>query len=152
MQKNERGNNPGSSWSCMIGMIVLAIFPPKIWSWKSHQGSGRRSFNPLYKEREYMQYELRKQYSGDLLKCPLSISYEFYFQPPISISKKTREAMIRGEIKHTKKVDVTNCLKFTEDCLKGIVIEDDCYVVHESGTKHYGEKCSIIIKIKSLLE
>lgn len=128
-------------------MISLSIYPPKIWSWKSHQGYGRRSFNPLYKEREYMQYEIKKQYKDQPINCAVKIEYEFLFEPPTSISKKKRLEMISGKIFHTKKIDVTNMVKFQEDTLKGVVIVDDCQVVEMTAIKRYAEKCSIIIRI-----
>jgi Holliday junction resolvase RusA-like endonuclease len=130
-----------------VDLIILSLFPPKLWSWKSHQGYGRKSFNPLYKEREYLQYEIKKQFTSDLISCPVRIEYDFFFEVPASTSQKKKLKMIEGEIPHTKKVDVTNLVKFTEDCLKGVVIIDDCQVIEFSARKKYGKKCSIIIKI-----
>jgi Holliday junction resolvase RusA-like endonuclease len=128
-------------------MILLILEPPKIWSWKSHQGFGKKSFNPLYKEREYVQYHIRKQYTENLLACAVRITYDFFFTPPKNLSKKRRQAMICGEIKHTIRPDATNMIKFWEDCLKGIVIEDDSLAYKNEAEKHYAEKCQVIIKI-----
>lgn len=99
-----------------------------------------------------MQYEMKKQFNESPLACPVRVEYDFFFKVPDSISKKKKEQMILGSILHTKKVDVTNLIKFTEDCLKGVVIVDDSQVVELSGRKKYSEKNSIIIKIYPITE
>jgi Holliday junction resolvase RusA-like endonuclease len=131
-------------------MILITLNPPKIWTWKAHAGFGKYSFNPMQKEREYVQYHIKSQYDGNLLSCPLRIAYDFYFTVPKSASKKQREKMLNEEIYYTKTPDCTNVQKFFEDCLKGIVIEDDRYVVESTSKKHYANKCSVIIKIYPL--
>lgn len=118
--------------------------------WKAHAGFGRRSFNPMQKERDYVQYQLRKQYRGDLLTCPIRVSYDFYFVPPKSLSKKKRQEMLEGKVKHVTRPDCTNILKFQEDCLKGIVIKDDSIVFRTEVEKHYSESFRAIIKIYPL--
>lgn len=128
-------------------MILLTVELPHMFVWKSHAGFGRRSYNPMQKEREYVQWQLKTQYSSDLLTCPIRVSYDFFFTPPKSISKKKREAMLRGEIKHIVRPDCTNILKMFEDSLKGVVIKDDSIVFKTEVEKHYSEKCHVIIKI-----
>ncbi len=104
----------------------------------------------MQKERDFIQHSLKKTYDGDLLACPLRISYDFYFEIPASYSKKKKEAILKGEILHTTKVDVTNLCKLWEDALKGVVIEDDKYVVESIGHKHYANSCKVVIKIDVL--
>ena len=128
-------------------MILLTIDPPKIWAWKAHAGYGRHSFNPMQKERDFVQYQIKKQYHDDILSRAVRISYDFFFTTPKSVSKKKREMMIAGEIKHTVRGDCTNYCKFWEDCLKGIVIVDDSLAYRNEVEKHYGESNRVIIKI-----
>jgi Holliday junction resolvase RusA-like endonuclease len=71
---------------------------------------------------------------------PVALSFLFAFEPPKSTSKKKRDKMLSGEIRHVKKPDVSNCVKFTEDCLKGTVIYDDSQVVSIRAKKFYAEK------------
>lgn len=59
--------------------------------------------------------------------------------------------MLQGEIIPTH-VDCTNCQKFSEDCLKGIVITDDRNVAKISSEKLYADKGKILIKVWTLEE
>ena len=54
--------------------------------------------------------------------------------------------MLEGKIIPTCK-DVTNCQKFYEDCLKGIVIEDDRNVQMIVSRKFYGEIAQVRIRV-----
>lgn len=131
-------------------MIKLQIEGPLI-PWKSHRGFGRKSFNPLYKERQYVQWQIRQQYPcTSMLSHAVSIDYTFYFAIPKSTSKKKKEKMLKGEIRPTQRADCSNLQKFYEDTLKGIVITDDSIVVEGSFSKWYAEKPYVILKIKEI--
>jgi Holliday junction resolvase RusA-like endonuclease len=106
----------------------------------------------MQKERDFVQHQLSKSYSHDLLASPLRISYDFYFEIPKSYSKKKKEKIINKEILHTTTPDCSNCVKMWEDCLKGVIIEDDRYVVESIGRKHYSNKCQVVIKIDLLTD
>ncbi len=131
-------------------MIILLIEGPKIFAWKSHAGYGKKSFNPLYKEREFVQHQIRKQYDGNLINCAISITIQVCIPTPTSISKKKREEMIRGDIKPVKRPDCTNIQKFYEDCIKGIVIEDDSIVCDITTRKRYGSTPHVTIIIEEI--
>ena len=120
--------------------------------WAAHKGFGRRSFNPRFKEKSYFQWKIREQYKSTLLKGPVHIFFEFLFSIPKSVSKKNRIKMINHLEHHTKRPDVSNCVKFTEDCLKGIVIEDDSQVVYLSASKGYSEHPCTKVHIVDLQE
>lgn len=55
--------------------------------------------------------------------------------------------MLAGIIQHTKKPDTTNLVKFAEDTLKTIVIEDDSQVFRLTASKIYSETPKTVIKI-----
>lgn len=116
--------------------------------WKSHAGYGRRSFNPLYKERAYVQWQLKNQIGSgfNLISGPVSVVFSYHFPFPKSMSKKKRDS----NPFHVTKPDVTNCQKFLEDCLKGIIIVDDSQVVEVTGRKFYSEHAKTVIKIEEL--
>lgn len=126
-------------------MIEIEI--PMCQSWKAHSGSGRRSFNPLYKEKECFQYHIRKQFLGLPIEENVLVQFIFHKQIPRSTSKKKRLLMLTGEIRPSRP-DVTNLVKFSEDCLKGIVIKDDCQVVKIIAEKYFAENESTLIRIE----
>lgn len=130
-------------------MIILEIEGDPI-PWKSHAGYGKRSFNPRFKEKEWVQWQLKKQYDGPLLECALDVEYIFYRQIPKTASKKMRDKMIRGEIRPTTRNDRDNLAKFCSDCLIGIVIKDDSIIVDGPVRKYYAEKGKTLIKINEV--
>lgn len=79
---------------------------------------------------------------------PVELNCMFYFSIPASASKKKREAMICDEIKHTKKPDLDNCIKFVKDCLNGVVWHDDSQVVMVIARKEYNSEPVTEIKIE----
>lgn len=127
-------------------MITIEI-PLLPVPWAAHQGFGRKSFNPRYKEREAYQWYIRSQWKEKPHEEAVSVFYDFYMPIPKSISKKKLQAILNREIMHTSRADVSNMLKFTEDCLKGIVFLDDAQVWQTSACKLYDLKPRVLINI-----
>lgn len=130
-------------------MIILEIEEDPV-PWKSHGGYGRRSFNPRYKEKEWVQWQLKKQYNGPLLECALSVELIFYRTIPKTTSQKNRKLMLEGRIRPITRPDRGNYLKFYEDCLTGIVIKDDSVIVDGPVRKYYADKGKTLIKINEV--
>lgn len=87
------------------------------------------------------------QYKGEPLRGYVKLEFVFCFPFPKSASKKNKELMEAGKIYPTKS-DCTNLQKFTEDCLKKIVIEDDRNVVQITSKKLYALTGSVHITIR----
>ena len=79
---------------------------------------------------------------------PLQADIIAYFPIPKSTSKKKREAMLNGEIYHTKKPDADNITKSILDALNGIAYYDDSQVVYVRCKKSYSDepRAEIIIR------
>lgn len=127
-------------------MILLEIHGTPV-NWVHHQGYGRRAFNPKYKERECTQWQMRSQYSGDILTCPIEMHMTFYMGIPKSTSGIKKRQMLYGQVHHIKRPDVSNLYYFYENCLKGVVIEDDAQVYRYTAEKVYADKERTLIKI-----
>lgn len=84
------------------------------------------------------------------LPGPLSIKLYFGMPIPKSISKKKRAQMIGGELKHTKKPDVDNCIKFVKDCFNELVYKDDSQIVSVEAWKAYSENPKTVIIISEV--
>jgi Holliday junction resolvase RusA-like endonuclease len=69
------------------------------------------------------------------------------YEPPKSVSKKTREKMINGEIPYTKKPDVDNILKSVCDALNEVTYDDDAQINDARVIKMYGDKSMCQIKL-----
>lgn len=63
-----------------------------------------------------------------------------YYGIPKSVSKKTRQAMLDGKIRPTKKPDFDNIGKIIADSLNNIAYKDDAQVVDSMTRKFYSDR------------
>ncbi|WP_353096194.1 RusA family crossover junction endodeoxyribonuclease [Tissierella praeacuta] len=88
-----------------------------------------------------VQFSYIEQYKdADLLGGDLSVTINFYFPIPKSTSKKNRELMLKGEIRHNKRPDIDNCIKSITDALNNIAYKDDGQIVQIIASKVYSEE------------
>lgn len=130
---------------------MLIIIEGDPVSWKAHAGYGRKSFNPLYKEKDMVQHYIKIQ-ALDFLDGPIKVTFDFYFKMPKSTSKSRKDSMIKGVLRPVSRPDASNCIKFYEDCLKGLLFEDDSQVVEITARKWYAEKPKVVIKVERLTQ
>lgn len=79
-----------------------------------------------------------------------SLSVRLYMQMPKSMTKKDRKLALSGELRPSKKPDVTNILKGIEDAMNGVVYNDDSQIVDLNVQKFYGEIPGAIITIQKI--
>lgn len=68
---------------------------------------------------------------------PVKLYLRFFMPIPESISKKKRELYVGCAVKHVKKPDLDNLVKFVKDCANGVLWDDDSQVVYLSASKVY---------------
>ncbi len=76
---------------------------------------------------------------SEYFEGPIRINVEFRMPIPKSTTKKLREKMLSGEVKHTKKPDTDNLLKAVTDALNGLAFKDDSQITRIVATKHYSQ-------------
>lgn len=91
------------------------------------------------------------QYKKEPIKAYVALDMVFNVPYPKSASRSKIQAMEAGKLFPTRS-DLTNYQKFSEDCLKKIVIEDDRNVVQITSKKLYALTGSVIIKVTPLCE
>ena len=64
-----------------------------------------------------------------MLEGEIELVVRAYKKEPKSVSKKKREAMLKGEIRPTKKPDWDNVGKIVADSLNNIAYDDDSQIV-----------------------
>jgi len=74
------------------------------------------------------------------LDCPLEINIIYFLPIPKSSSKKKRAAMLNGDIKHVKRPDIDNYIKFSLDVLNDLAYVDDSQIYSLKAQKIYAEK------------
>jgi Holliday junction resolvase RusA-like endonuclease len=86
--------------------------------------------------------------SSALLDCALRVQICYFLRIPASVPKSLRLKMLSGEVRPTKKPDLTNLTKLIEDCCTGLIWRDDSLIVSESTDKFWGEKPRTVIRIE----
>ena len=73
-----------------------------------------------------------------LLDGPVGLKCIFYMPVPKNTSKKKMDLIKKGFVPHIKRPDISNLLKFIEDCLNGIAWKDDSQISKLTAYKIYG--------------
>ena len=118
--------------------------------WAAHKGYGKKAYNPRMKDRYRFQKQLTDQCKISPILSPIRLRFEFFMPIPKGTSIKNRALMLANIIKHTKRPDTTNMIKFTEDCLMGIILFDDSQNCEIVARKRYSDHPRTLIFITTL--
>jgi Holliday junction resolvase RusA-like endonuclease len=130
-------------------MIQLEVFGnPEVWT--APRIFNKRHFDPKGKQKEATRWQIRAQYREELIHGPVMLDFIFFMPIPKATSKIKRKQMINGIILPDIRPDTTNMQKFYEDCLMGIVIDDDKFATDIHSRKRYSENPRVLIRVLSL--
>lgn len=132
-------------------MIQLEVYS-ELCPWTAPKFGRGHAYDPKAKEKEQLKWQLRAQYRGEIMPGPIILEFTFFFPIPKNTSGIKRRQMLGGQIVPMKKPDATNLQKALEDCLQGIVIENDCQVCDISTKRRYAEKPGALVRIFSFSE
>jgi len=76
---------------------------------------------------------------------------KFFMPIPKSLRKSDCALVDAGKYYHTKKPDVSNLVKFAEDCLNGFAWGDDSQIVALRAMKVYGKEPRTEITLKGFV-
>ena len=100
-------------------------------------------------EGRFMQFlHMAKPEGWRVLQGPVRIEVQFLMPIPTSTSKKKKLGMVLGTIRHVKKPDCDNLLKFVKDCANGVLWRDDSQIFSLYATKFYSNNPATIILIR----
>lgn len=119
--------------------------------WSAAQKGRRGFYDKKAKDKEFARWQLKSQYREELICGHISLEFDFYIPIPKATSKAKRKQMIERRILPTSP-DTTNLQKLYEDCLQGIVIENDRYTSEVRSRRFYGEKPGVDIRIKKIFQ
>jgi len=86
-----------------------------------------------------------------LIEGAVSMVIMAYFAIPKSTAKKTREAMLAGKIRPTKRPDTDNIIKVFSDSLSdGIAYKDDSQICSVKCEKVYSPASRVICQIEAI--
>jgi Holliday junction resolvase RusA-like endonuclease len=84
------------------------------------------------------------QHTGDMYTGPLLLDVTFYF--PLPMTKKKQWDALRGT-PHYYKPDSSNCIKFLEDAITGVLIHDDCIIADTNSRKRWADEGKTVFKL-----
>lgn len=105
------------------------------------------TYNPRHREKNRLKTYLLSL-GIKTLSEPLRVSVDFFMPIPKSTSKKKGKEMLANHIRHTKKPDLDNLVKFVFDSCTGILFDDDKQVVELTASKRYSESPFTVIDIQ----
>ena len=124
--------------------MIITIPGPPIPKARPRFSRGR-VYNVQKKQEEAFVWQVMKQWTQKPITWPLALVFEFVMPIPKSTSKKNRDLMLTGEMKHIKTADIDNLIKFSLDCLNGLLFEDDRQVYWIQAIKRYGDNPRTVI-------
>lgn len=120
----------------------------------SRQGGFVRSYTPAkttnYENLVKLSYLEACGGEPCLLEGEVSMRIDAFFPIPKSTSKKKKEQMLTGEIRHTKRPDIDNLCKSILDGLNKIAFLDDSQIVHLIANKYYSEQSRVEVMIEEV--
>ena len=135
-------------------MITLQVFgrpcvyrPPRVT--RSHG-----TYSPHTKKKHDVQWELKSYFREEVWESAIYLRLMFYFAVPKNTSNVKRQQMLDGTLSFTKRPDLSNCIKFIEDCGNGVLWKDDSQIIKLEAQKFYGtkEKTLIMMSEEPLLD
>ena len=131
-------------------MILLHIPLPPV-PWQAPLRARGYCYDPKESDKRAARYYIAQQYKAKPLTDFTVLAFKFMFKVPKSYGKKKAIEALAGRVLPTRS-DCTNLQKLYEDCLKGIVIDDDRKVIKIMAEKFYGKKDGIFISVLTLSE
>lgn len=156
MEENEPKQTQSLKSDCHIQIqdeaIIIYIQNTVPLPWKAPTIGGGHAFSSRSSYKRYIRMLLRRSYKGPILSGAFSLDVQFFLPIPESESEKKKVLMAEHKIKHTKKPDSTNLMKLHEDCLEGIILDNDSQVWDSRIRKYYALNPGIIIRIEKEAE
>jgi Holliday junction resolvase RusA-like endonuclease len=127
-------------------MIRIEIPGEPIGKGRPRFGHGR-TYSPEKTQRweQAAAWEARRQYDGEPMEGPLTLTVAAEFTIPKSWPKWRQEAAERGPVWHTIRPDASNVLKAVEDALQGVVYRDDSQIVAVAVQKTYSLDPKVVV-------
>ncbi len=119
--------------------------------WSAPRGGKHGFYDKKSKHKDFVRWQLKGQYRETPIQGHVGLEFVFFIPIPKSASKAMKRQMLDRRVLPTSP-DITNMQKLYEDCLQGIIIDNDRYSSEITSKRYYSEKPGIFIKIRKLKE
>jgi len=131
--------------------MILIELTGKPTPWSAPQQGLRGFYDKKSKDKEFVRWQIKSQYRGTPIQGFVAIDFKFFIPIPKNTSKAQERQMLLGQILPTTP-DTTNMQKLYEDCLQGIVIENDRYANRVASMRVYSDKPGVMIMVRPWAE
>lgn len=114
--------------------------------WSASQQGKNGFYDKKAKEKEYARWQLRAQYRETPIAGFFAVDFVFFIPIPKNTSRAMRAQMLSRKVLPTSP-DTTNLQKLYEDCLQGIVVENDRYANRISSVRYYSDRPGVLINL-----
>lgn len=129
--------------------MILYEIPGNPIPLKRHRHSGKKCYDPQKKEKRSHQWQIKSLINGLFpAHSAIKLVVEYHMPIPKSYSKRRAKECLLGP--HSKKPDLSNLLKFTEDAFNGLVWEDDSLICEIEAKKFYSLTPKTVFKIEEV--
>jgi Holliday junction resolvase RusA-like endonuclease len=116
--------------------------------WSAPKKGSHGFYDTKSKEKEFVRWQLKGQYRDTPISGHVSLDFIFFIPIPKATSKAMRKQMLERRVLPTSP-DTTNMQKLYEDCLQGIVIDNDRFASRVSSARYYSEKPGVFICVRN---
>lgn len=150
-EKRSQENTTGGVLKKTEAMIILKLdgVPIPLARPRSFVKNGRVIvYDSQKQEKSWVQWKLIEQKRTEMAKAA-SFKVEMTFYLPVAQSLPTgqKNRLLWGFSNHNTKPDLSNLVKFYEDCLTGVIFSDDALISNVSACKRYSSQPRTEIKI-----
>lgn len=100
------------------------------------------------KHKEFVRWQIKGQYRDTPLQGTVSLEFIFFLPIPKATSKAMRKQMLERRVLPTTP-DTTNMQKLYEDCLQGIVIENDSRCNKITSVRYYSDTPGVTVWVRT---
>lgn len=117
------------------------------------------AYNIQYREMADVKKLMKAQYPYAPITDPVYVFFEFNYKVPKMLRNKLKKAALDGRYFLSKECgyfarrpDLSNLVKFYEDCMNDLILEDDALIVKSESIKLYAEEDKTKIWIRSMTD
>jgi len=104
-------------------------------------------YDPHKKIKDVFKAKFRSQFHEEPIEGPIEVDVTFYIPIAKSTPKYKKALMLANDIKHVKKGDIDNNLKFLFDSMNLIIFHDDSQIWHLNAKKLYSDNPRVEITL-----
>ena len=108
------------------------------------------TYSPHTKKKQEVQWVLKSQFNTPAWESAIHLRLMFYFAVPKHTSNVKKQQMLDGTLSFCKRPDLSNCIKFIEDCGNGVLWKDDSQIIKLEAQKLYGTKEKTLIMMSEV--